>query len=373
MMTHVSSLARRRAVQLATVYLLIRILPDLCLWTWQWMPESINLFMGWLLLDKPLLPLPIFAYIPPQFQLLLNTVPVLVIETLLVFIIAAYVLARRPGLATCRPAWRPWLVMVLATLAWSVVARVLFLQSLQAPLLEELIRLQPTTPFSALPMLLMQAYWSTLPTLYISSLAWAALPVGLYFLATGRQARAASPLDHTDIPLQRAGAWASFALGFVVVHIALVQAVYLAGLPWFANENRISFSRDDFEAFNRMLVIGQLLMPLLIGGLSAYLYSKARQAGGNGFTRFALLPLLSGIAAPLLANLICLIVIWIATYLSYSLFESLLRIVSESFAEGGMAVFALNVLSLALLCAIAWYLGRLQQRPLPLQETTPAA
>lgn len=309
---------------------------------------------SWVLHLFPPLPLDLFFHVPVDFQRPLNSLSLLLIETVVVFIFAAWMLKTRPRAADQQGAAKAWLLMVLATLVWSFLARNLLLGLLVR---RQIARFDSDIAFDDIALYLLQSYWEALPLFYLSIPLWACVPVWLHFrmlrpgtLADARPAPEAAPLT-------RACTLASFLLGFLLLHYGLVQGVYLGLWPWIAETRDIFIAQEELELASLPLVLSQIVMPLIAGVLAAVLYSRKAPSQGAGGFQLVALPLLSGVGALALANLLCFSLVWLVAYADYRLIEGLLLGFAYDPEGGGfLLLMGFNLVSLLLLCGVTLFL-----------------
>lgn len=360
-----STLSKRYALKIALVYLLIRCIPDLLLYVVKALPaeaiESLTKSHGaWLRHVYPVLPLQL-PKVPFEFQQALSLLPVLTIEVLLVFLFSAWFLRRKPWAADSTDK-RRWIVLILATLIWSFAIRHQLSAYIQDLSIDELRASQNNANWiDTLPGLLMRAYWKLTALLYVTAPLWALLPVWLHFrFAKAPAADTAAANATMAIPLQRATVFASFFLGCLALHIALVQATYMGLWPWAAILLRIDIPRATLNEIGLPLSLSQIVFASMTCALAAYVYARRFTASTASVFRLLAKPLLCGIAAYLMTGLLFLALAWLVTWMSPGIAESLLRQVSRSPDSGIEWVLTLNIGAVAVLCLIS---GRMRESP----------
>lgn len=366
---------RRYALKIALIYLLIRGIPDLLLVVVSSLPLETVKFLTethgeWLRHIYPVVPLQLLS-VPFGFQQALALLPVLVIEVVLVFLFSAGFLRRRPWAATSRNASR-WIIFIFATLIWSWAIRHQVLAYLQSFSIDELRALQNEADWiDKLPPLLRKASWTLTAVLYATTILWAWLPSWLHFRFAKKPTDLVSNANTEDvanrrgtidiaIPLQRATVFASFLLGCLVLHFALVQIVYIGLWPWAAESLRINVPMDQLNALDLPLSFSVIVLSGLACALAAHVYVRRFKINSASTRQLIINPLWAGIAAYLLTCFLFLAVAWFAIWLNPALVDSLPRQLSRTPKDGIAFAIALNIGSLVLLCLMS---GRLRASP----------
>lgn len=369
MTARTSVLTRRRVFLLALIYLLIRGAPELLASGWGLLPEAIRFDVhdgkaAWLHYVFPPLPLTLSAPVPYSFQSGLNAWAVLFIETALVFIMAAWGVKRRPWVARHKSGHSAWVVMAVATLVWSVVLRQMLLGVMVR---RQIAQLDSGMSFDALSAFLMQSYWTAAPVFYASAPVWAGVPVWLHFRAMRGQGDAASGLTGLGMApaLKRACVLTSFTLGFMLVHFGLLQGLFMGLWPWFAEVNDVYIPSEELRQLGLSLTLGQVLAPTAASVLAGYVFSRNADSYLDNWRQLIGLPLLAGVAALVLTNLVLLVVVWLAFYASYDLASGLLLAVAYQPQMGYVYLAVFNILSVLLLCAVAAFLRGARSQALP--------
>ena len=370
MPTETTTLARRYALIVALVYLLIRGIPDLILFSAGFLPEGwlVPLYEqhgNWLRYLFQVVPLRQSA-VPAGFQDSLSSVMPLLLETALAFLLAAWFLRRKPwiagsgpnsaGASSAKRRFAPWVVLVLVTLVWSVLLRWQVLDMIRQQQLESFFVLRESDRFlDGLPLLMQESYWQLSKAIYVCIPLGVLVPVWLHFIVASRCSGAQSTQSQAGMPpsLHRACVFAGFFLGFILVHTLLVQAVYMGLWPWAVEESNMRVPYDMLDSLAWPLTLSQVVFASLAAAIAAavYLYGRPQRAG-TAFRTF-LLPVLTGISTYLLTSLVVLALVWIASYLQPGLISSLTR--SLEYDPDGSLVLLIgaNVLMLALLCGLS--------------------
>ena len=352
MTTDTANATSGHALKLALLYLTIRGLPELAAWAWVMLPESIRFglmegqWAGAVLLLPPQ-PMGLFHAVPMSFQYLLSSWSVLVIEVLLVFLASAWYLRRRPVDGKARPAARAWLVMALATLAWSVVLRYLVLGFLVD---RQLAQLDSGLAFDELYGYIFRSYWLTVPVFYASTVLWALLPVWLHFRTLGRPLGVTADGPHM-VALKRASVAGGFFLGFTLLHYLLLQLV-LGLWAWAVTARDIYIPTEELQRLGLPLVFSQILAPTVACAVAAWLYSRHAQWRSGSAFQLVIGPVLAGGAVLALVNLICLTLLWLLYYVDYGLVSGILLGVAYRPEAGAALLVAFNAFSLILLCVL---------------------
>src|SRR5690606_10582112 len=127
----------------------------------------------WIRYFLPVVPLQIFS-VPLGFQYTLALLPVLIIEVLLVFLFSAWFMLRRPGAFTPAHGPRRWIILVLAVLLWSYLARMLVLGYIEDRWIDQLQLLRASDNwFTLMPPLLLKANRTLTTILYATTPLWA--------------------------------------------------------------------------------------------------------------------------------------------------------------------------------------------------------
>lgn len=358
MTSHQSTLTRRHALQLSLLYLLIRGIPELASWVWVMTPDAIRFALAegpaaWILRLLPPQPLGLFHAVPILFQYVFNSVSVLAIEVLLVFLFSAWLLTKRPWDSERKPVAKAWLIMALATLAWSVVLRHLVLGLLIDHQLEPL---NAGLPLDELTGHLLRSYGLAAPLFYLTTVVWAGLPVWLHDRALTRLSGGAVHTVAMAPPLKQACVAASFALGFLLLHDALVQGPGFGLWSWVVHTKDIFIPTEELQRLSMPLVFSQLLAPTIAGALAAHLYSRNAHLRADTVFQLIVGPLLAGVAVLALTDLICLALLWLLFYIDYGLAAGVLLGVAYRPVVAYVPLVIFNLFSLVLLCCIAVFL-----------------
>lgn len=281
-----SALTTRYALRVALIYLVIRSLPILLLYIINALPAETYLAVvenhgPWLAHFYPVMPVWLMS-LPVGFQEALVLFPVLMIEVLLVFLLSTWFLRRRPWVVHSGDR-RRWVLLVLAILIWSFGVRHQVLAQVQSAVTAELLAGQDEAGWlEALPFLLIQAHWKLAAVFYATALLWAWLPVWLHFRFARKAAGATIP-DSPDAGgasgLSRSVVFASFLLGCLLLHFALVQSFYLGLWPWLAGQVRAPL--DGFDEAGLPLILSQILFATLVCALAAWVYTRRFVAGAG--------------------------------------------------------------------------------------------
>lgn len=359
MTSQTSTLAHRYALGLSLLYLALRGLPDLFAWADLPLPGSLERHLAenpgsWLLYLFPPLPLEQFYYVPIGFQRSLNSLSTLLIETAVVFLFSAWMLKNRAWTRDGRVSAKAWFVMGAVTLLWAVVVRHLLFWFL---ITRQIAQFNADLPFDALPGFLWQSYWEVVPLFYLSAPLWAALPVWLHFRALGRAPDIrpdSAPAEAA--PLKRACVLAGFLLGFMLLHYGLLQLLYLGFWPWAAELRDVFIPQEELEAAALPLTLSQIVMPLLAGLLAAFLYSRNAQAYRDSGWHLRARPLLAGMAALAMTNLLCLALFWLVAFADYGLLAHLVQGIGYDPEVALVLLVLFNLFSLLLLCCVTLFL-----------------
>lgn len=365
-----SALLRQHAFKLAFIYLVIRSLPILLLYVINALPQDAYLSVienhgFWLTHLYPVLPVWLTG-LPVGFQLAWALFPVLIIEVLLVFWLSARFLRRRPWVAHSASR-RHWMLFALMVLVWSFGVRDQVLAQVQSLATAELRALQGEEGWlDDLPSLLMSAHWKLTAALYATALLWAGLPTWLHFRWARNAQDVTGSLESGDVEsasetnshLQRAMVFAGFLLGCLLVHVALVQAVYLGLWPWVVDRARVPL--DVLDGPSLLLSLSQILLATLACALAAHVYTRRFVIDTVPSIGRDLRVLLAGAAAYLLTTLVFLALAWLVIWLNPGLMESLLQELSYAPESGITFVILFNVGALLLLCVMS---GRMRASP----------
>lgn len=348
----------RHALKVALVYLLIRGFSSLYLYIMAALPiEAVRQLLqddrwSWLYALYPVVPVQVFN-LPLNFQDSLAILPVLLMETLLVFLFSSWRLSRRPWLAGAADARPRWLPLILATLLWSCLVRSQLLSYVNGGLIDELLALQKSgANFDTLGRFTLSARWTITAIIYASIPLWALVPAWVHFRFAGRR-MAATPRTEPAMTasLQRSSAFAAFLLGFTILHSILTLAVYTGLWPLAAEAAGLHLPWETLRRMDLPLTLGQIVFAILAGALAAYIYARRPHASIlSGFQTF-IKPALAGMAAYLLTSLAMLALSWAAAYLRPGVFTSLLRDLDRHPESSLPLALALNLLAVILLCA----------------------
>jgi len=358
-----NSLLLRHALKLTLIYLAIRTVPILLLYVINALPEDAYLSVTeshgfWLTHLYPVLPVWV-AGLPIGFQMALVLFPVLVIEGLLVFLLSGWFLRRKPEVAR-RTGRKHWVLFGLAVAIWSFGMRHQWLAYVQSLATAEVMARQDELDWlDELPFMLMQAHWTLIAVCYATALLWAWLPTWLHFRGAKNTADLTAEVDAgsvdnalmNSVPLQRAVEFVSFLLGCLLVHFALVQAVYTGLWPWLAE--RAGLSLDPFDGPALLLTLSQILLATLVCALAAYVYTRRLVLDTAPSLSRCVRVLLAGAASYLLASVVFLALVWLLLWLNPGLMESLLQELSYSPQSGVIFALLFNVGALVLLCVLS--------------------
>lgn len=357
----------RYALRVALIYLLIRGVPILLLYAINALPDDAYLFVTehhghWLTHLYPVLPVWLMG-VPIEFQLALALFPILIIEVLLVFLLSAWFLRRRPGVAR-GSSTRRWALLALTILIWSFAIRHQVLAQVQSMATAELLAQQDELDWlDDLPYLLIKAHWQLTAVIYATALLWTWLPLWLHFRWAGGAAEVPGRPDPGDAAANsgnslRSTPFVSFLLGCLVLHFAWVQTVYLGLWPWAAERAGIRLDVPDEGSL--LLILSQILFAVLVSALAAGVYARRVIVDTAPTVQRDLRALLAGATAYLLTCFIFLALIWLIIWLSPGLVDSPLQQLSESPQSGMAIVILLNVGALLLICIVS---GRLRDSP----------
>ncbi|OZI57434.1 hypothetical protein [Bordetella genomosp. 4] len=365
---------KRYALKITLIYLLIRGLPELLFFVFYLLPEAtvqslVQTQSVWLRHLYPVLPLQVLT-LPLGFQYALALVPVLIIECLLVFLFSAWFIRRRPWAAE-RPSNKGrWIILVLATLAWSYFVRLQILGHFQHLWVEELQTLEAKGGdwFELMPPILLQANRTITSLLYTTMPLWAWVPVWLHFLFAKKPVDTTHDTAFADsnhsasvvAPLQKSIAFTSFLLGCLGLHFVLVLLTYLGLWPWAAQLSDIQPPLDVLDALSLPLSLSQIVFASLICLLAATIYVRRLTIARPNTFGLVIKPLLSGVIAYLLTSFLILALVWAWMWLNPGFVESLPRQLSRNPESGLALAIALNLVAMALLCIAS---GRLRQSP----------
>lgn len=371
-----STLTTRHALKITLIYLLIRCIPELLFaaglvpaQTFDTLAQS---YGGWLHHIYPIMPEHVSS-VPYGFQRALALLPVLVIEVTLVFLFSAWFLRRKP-LVAGSTSKGCWIALVLATVIWSIAVRhqlLAYVQSFAADVFVE--QLDDATWLDDWPFLLLEAHWTVTVALYATVPLWAWVPVWLHFRFAKGSAAATGNLSATEVSstpgavsgaekdpgLQRVAVFASFFLGCVALHFALVQMTYLGLWPWAVGLSQIDLPLETRYASGLPLTVSQIVLSTLICALAAYVYVRRFASGAVVVSRqWFFKPLLAGAATYLLTSFLVLVLIWLTIWLDPGVVDSVLRQVSYEPALGTVFVVVLSIGALALLCFMSDRFGK---------------
>lgn len=154
-----------------------------------------------------------------------------------------------------------------------------------------------------------------------------------------------------DRPLQRATVFASFFLGCVALHFALVQTTYMGLWPWAVELSQTDLPPETRYASGLPLTVSQIIFSTLMCALAAYVYVRRFASGTVVVSRqWFFKPFLAGVATYLLTSFLVLVLIWFAIWWSPGIVDSVLRQINYDPALGIVFVVVLNIGALALLC-----------------------
>lgn len=357
---HVSAMVRRHALQLALIYALIRGFPDLLSWVWVFASEPFRLFLfehfeAWLPRVLPPLPIELVGHVPSGFQDSLNTWSLFFIEGALVFLASAWLLSKRPSLLENGVPRRAWVVMVLATLAWSTVFRHLVFKTFIA---WQFVYFNFDGPFDSLWEQVWKMYWQASVLFYVSTVVWAGLPVWLHVRALRKGVGA--EFVTTSVPAMRqplvgSCVFVSFLLGFTLMHTFLLQSLVMGLWPWLAATRDIYMPLESLNEAAIPMTLGQVLMPVIAGILAAALYSRAAPAMADSRFRVMAGPVLAGAAVLLLANLACLVLVWILAYANFGVMSGILMGLAYEPDLIWVALVVFNLFSVLLLLGVTLF------------------
>lgn len=368
-----SSQSKRLALKIALVYLLIRSLPEILFLVFRQLPEETALSLGqtygtWLHYVFPVLP-PQVLNVPFGFQQTLALLPVLIIEGLLVFLFSAWFIHRRPGAAAVLHNKRRWIMLILATLIWSCLVRLLILGYCQAIWIDQLRAIRDSSDwFTLMPPLLLKANRTLTTIIYATTPLWAWVPVWLHFQFTKRsidttsrtQSEDTRLLGGLDIPLQRAVVFAAFLLGCLGLHFALVLLTYIGLWPWVAEQADVQLPLELLNELSLPLSLSQIIFASVIGVLAATIYMRRLMISRASGFALVVRPLLSGMLVTLLTGFLLLTLMWCFMWLNPGGIESSLTQLSRDPQSSLALVIALNILAMLVLCVVS---GRVRQSP----------
>lgn len=315
----------------ALVYLIIRAVPDFLIYLTVIVPGTTRVIartLGpFLKFFYPSLP-PFLFDVPFRFQIVLSLLPVLVIEVLLVFLFSAWFLRWRPAIAASNSGRLRWLILIGATVAWSVIGRNYVLYCAGAGWTAKVVALNKSgvAAIDAISHLTRMAYWPHAAVLNAGTIAWTWLPVWLHFRFTGKYPRMSqqdavgqptamrkiSAGEHRTIApsLRPATRFTGFTLGGLVLQIVLLQAIVMGLWPWIAETQHIVLPKA-FMSPGLAVTLGAFFVSGLTWLLAAYFY--ARRTTPDSATPFSLFgaPILDGIATCLLTTVLTLAVLWL--------------------------------------------------------------
>lgn len=372
-----STLTKRHALKITTIYLLIRCIPELVLLVVNFLPADIFASLAgyheaWLYHLYPVIPVYLMG-VPFGFQQVLALLPVLIIEALLVFLFSAWFLRRNPA-AAGRTGAGPWVMLALATLVWSCAIRLQVLGYVHDAIRDELLQRQHDANWlDVLSLLLTKAHWSLSALIHVTMPLWAGVPVWLHFrfgrtlagaavmTTSGSTAASASTTKNTvttgavrgpgmAVPLQRATVFASFLLGCLLLHIALVQAIYMGLWPWAVERSGAYVPLDMLDEISLQLSLSQIVVSAMVCALAAYIYLRRFTVTTTSMVRLVVKPLLSGAFAYLLMCFVFLALVWLVLWLNPGFMNSFLKQLSYAPESGFVFIIALNVCALILLC-----------------------
>src|SRR5690554_1494184 len=259
-----------------------------------------------------------------------------------------------------------WIVLILATVIWSLAVRHQFLAYVQSVATDAFMeQLNDASWLDDLQLLLMEAHWTVTVALYATAPLWAWLPVWLHFRFATASAAATGSVNADEVSgtsgavsateadhlLQRATVFASFFLGCVALHFALVQTAYLGLWPWAVELVRVDLPPDTRHESGLPLTFSQIVFSTLMCALAAYVYVRRFASDTVVVSRqWFFKPLLAGAATYLLTSFLVLVLIWLVMWSSPGVVDSLLRQLSYEPALGIVFMILLNIGALALLC-----------------------
>lgn len=363
-----STLTRHYALKITLIYMMIRCIPEILFavglvpaQTFDTLAQS---YGGWLRHIYPVMPEHISS-VPVGFQQALALLPVLVIEVILAFLFSVWFLRRKPSVASSTSKG-PWIVLILTAVIWSLAVRHQFLAYVQRFATDAFVtQLNETVWLDDLSFLLMEAHWTVTVALYATAPVWTWLPVWLHFRFAKESAFATGSLNAnevssmpgtvsaagTDHLLQRTAAFASFFLGCVALHFALVQTTYLGLWPWAAELSQVDVPPEARYASGLPLTVSQIVFSTLMCALAAYVYVRRFVSGTVVVSRqWFFKPLLAGAATYLLTSFLVLVLIWLVIWWNPGVVDSVLRQVSYEPALAIVFLAVLNIGALAVLC-----------------------
>ncbi|WP_186332239.1 hypothetical protein [Bordetella genomosp. 13] len=360
--------SKRHALKIALAYLLIRGIPDLLLVLLDLLPPEtfealVRTHEAWLRHVYPIVPMQVLN-VPQGFQQALALAPVLAIEVLLVFLFSARILRRRPWAAAGAGA-RGWIVFIAAALVWSFALRHQLLAYVQGLSFEGLRRLHEAADLDQMAPFLRREYWTLTAVIYASAPLWAWLPTWLHF----RSARAsAGAISNTVVPpvepgvpaLRRPTVFATFLLGCLGMHVALLQAVYMGLWPWMAELADVDLPMEALNGLSLPLALGQIGLAGLACAVAAHVYARRVEFADDGAFPMVLKPLLAGIGAYLLTSFVLLALAWLAAWASPGLVYSLPRQFAGDPQSALPWAVAVTIAAFVLLCLAS---GRMRASP----------
>jgi hypothetical protein len=366
----------------ALVYLIIRAVPDFLIYSAVIVPgttRAIARTLGpFLKFFYPSLP-PFLFDVPFRFQIVLSLLPVLVIEVLLVFLFSAWFLRWRPAIAASNSGRLRWLILIGATVAWSVIGRNYVLYCAGAGWTAKVVALNKSgvAAIDAISHLTRMAYWPHAAALYAGAIVWTWLPVWLHFRFAGKYPRM-SRQDAVGQPtamrkigagehwtmapsLRPATRFAGFTLGGLVLQIVLLQAIVMGLWPWIAETQHI-VPPEAFMSPGLAVTLSAFFVSGLAWLLAAYFY--ARRATPDSATPFSLFgaPILAGIATYLLTTLVALAFLWLLGLLMPSWLMAVMDDFLRSPGNPPKIGAAFEIVSGIMFCIGLWILSSQMRR-----------
>ena len=362
--------ALRHALRIALVYLLVRCIPELLFYGLNALPADtlkslVEDHAFWLRHIFPIVPLPAHS-LPIGFQQSFALLPVLLVEVLLVFLFSTGFLRSTPSAPSIKDP-RRWVILIAATLVWSVAVRHQLLDLVQDDAIQNLQAIQTQDNWvDELPRFLVKAQAMFLGIVYGTAALWALLPTWLHFRFARRQAVDAGAIAQTDnqtqdgAPLARATVFASFLLGSLSLHIVLLGVICVGLWPWTAASLRIPFPRDVLSEMSGPMTLSQIVFGSLVCALAAYVYARRARVDAASGKQLVIKPALAGVVAYLLTGFLLLVLVWLLAWAIPGVFGSVLEGLAQKPESGIVFAVALNVASLVLLCIAA---GRVRASP----------